>query len=77
MNKAAITKHDIYWKLSGCTEQDLSTIVDYIDAMRRKKKQESGQIIRLQGILTGHDIDPADLKAFKQETWRHVEEEHE
>ncbi len=40
MNKAAITKHDIYNKLIGFTEQDLSAIANFIDFMRHKKQLE-------------------------------------
>jgi hypothetical protein len=37
MNKEAITKHDIYHKLSGFSEKDLYAIVNFIDFMRQKK----------------------------------------
>ncbi len=37
MNKAAITKHEIYNKLIDFSEQDLSDIVKYIDFIRHKK----------------------------------------
>lgn len=77
MNKAALTKHEIYRKLSEVAEKDLSSIADYIDTIRQKKKLGGGHIIKLQGVLKGHDIDFADLKKFKQDTWKHVEEEHE
>ncbi|HHO75545.1 MAG TPA: hypothetical protein ENN05_03830 [Deltaproteobacteria bacterium] len=77
MNKTAIKKHEIYGKLSEFTEQELNSIVDYIDYMRQKKKLSSGHIIKLQGVLKGHDIVFADLKKLKEDTWKHVEEEHE
>jgi len=77
MNKTALKKHEIYRKLSGFSEQDLTTVSKYIDTIRRKKKLGEDSILRLQGVLKGHDIDLADLKAFKRETWKHVEEEHE
>ena len=38
MNKAAITKHEIYNKLVGLSEQDLSDIANFIDFMRHKKR---------------------------------------
>ena len=41
MNKAAITKHEIYNKLAGFSEQDLNAIANFIDSMRQKKT--SGQ----------------------------------
>jgi predicted CopG family antitoxin len=77
MNKTALKKHEIYRKLSEITEQDLSSISDYIDTIRQKKKLGAGSILRLQGVLKDKNIDLADLKAFKKETWKHVEEEHE
>ena len=40
MNKAAITKHEIYNKLVGFSEQDLDAIASFIDFMRHKKKLE-------------------------------------
>jgi len=67
MNKAAITKNEIYNKLTGFSEQDLDAIANFIDFMRHKKK--------LEGILKGYDIDFSDLKKFKQQTWKHVDQE--
>ena len=75
MNKQAITKHDIYHKLSGFSEQDLYAIVNFIDFMRQQKKLEEKKVIKLEGILKGYDIDISDLKKFKEETWKHVDEE--
>ena len=75
MNKEAITKHDIYHKLSGFSEQDLYAIVNFIDFMRQQKKLEEKKVIKLEGILKGYDIDFSDLKKFKEETWKHVDEE--
>ena len=37
MNKAAITKHEIYNKLIGFSEQDLDAIANFIDFMRHKR----------------------------------------
>jgi hypothetical protein len=75
MNKAAITKHEIYNKLVGFSEQDLSDIANFIDFMRHKKKLGAKKVVKLEGILKGHDIDLSELKAFKQQTWRHVDQE--
>lgn len=75
MNKAAITKHEIYNNLVGFSEQDLDAIANFIDFMRQKKKLEAKKVIKLQGILKGHDIDFSDLKTFKKQTWNHVDQE--
>ena len=75
MNKAAITKHEIYNKLIGFSDQDLHAIANFIDFMRHKKRLEEKKLVRFEGILKGHDIDLADLKRFKQQTWKHVEQE--
>ena len=75
MNKAAITKHDIYNNLIGFTEQDLSAIANFIDFMRHKKQLEEKKVLRLQGILKDYDIDFSDLKKFKKQAWEHVEQE--
>ena len=75
MNKAAITKHDIYNKLIGFTEQDLSAIANFIDFMRHKKQLEEKKVLKLQGILKDYDIDFSDLKKYKKQTWEHVEQE--
>jgi hypothetical protein len=75
MNKTAITKHEIYNKLIGFSEQDLNTIVNFIDFMRHKKKIEGDKVIKLEGILKGYDIDFSSLKEFKQKTWQHVDKE--
>lgn len=75
MNKAAITKHNIYNKLIGFTEQDLSAIANFIDFMRHKKQLEEKKVLKLQGILKDYDIDFSDLKKFKNQTWEHVEQE--
>lgn len=75
MNKAAITKHEIYNKLSGFSEQDLHAVADFIDFMRHKRKLESKKIIKLEGILKGYNIDLSALKELKVETWKHVDQE--
>ena len=75
MNKAAITKHDIYNKLIGFTEQDLIAIANFIDFMRHKKQLEEKKVLKLQGILKGYDIDFSDLKKVKKQAWEHLEQE--
>ena len=75
MDKTALRKHEIYNKLTEFTEQELGAIVDFIDFMRHKKQLEDKKIIKLEGILKGYDVDLSDLKKFKEETWRHVNEE--
>jgi len=75
MNKAALTKHEIYNKLFEFTEHDLDAVVNFIDFMRYKRKLEAKKVIKLEGILKGYDIDIADLKEFKQQTWKHVDQE--
>ena len=75
MSKAAITKTEIYNKLTGFSKQDLDAIANFIDVMRHKKKLEAKKIIKLEGILKGYDIDFSDLKKFKQQTWKHVDQE--
>ena len=75
MNKEAITKHDIYHKLSGFSEQELSAIENFIDSMRQKKNLGEKKLIRLEGILKGQKIDLPDLETIRKETWKHVDEE--
>lgn len=75
MNKAAITKHEIYNKLIGFSEKDLDAIANFIDFMRHKKKLGTKKLFKLEGILKGHDIDLAALKELKQQTWMHVDQE--
>jgi hypothetical protein len=75
MNKAALTKHEIYNKLAGFSEKDLASIANFVDFMRHQKKAKPKKILKLQGILKGHDIDFSDLKQFKEQTWQHVEQE--
>ena len=75
MNKAALTKHEIYNKLAGFSEKDLASIANFVDFMRHQKKIKPQKVLKLQGILKGHDIDFSDLKQFKAQTWQHVEQE--
>jgi len=75
MNKKALTKHDIYSKLIGFSEQDLHVIAGFIDSMRQKKQLESKKLLKLEGILKGYDIDFSELKEFRERTWQHVEQE--
>ena len=75
MNKAALTKNEIYNKLAGFSEKDLASIANFVDFMRHQKKLKTKKILKLQGVLKGHDIDFADLKQFKKQTWQHVEQE--
>jgi len=76
MNKAAITKHEIYNKLIGFSEKDLDAIANFIDFMRHKKKLGAKNLVKLEGILKGHVIDLTALKEFKQQTWKHVDQEY-
>ena len=75
MNKAAITKHEIYNKLIGFSEQDLDAIANFIDFMRHNKQLEAKKVIKLEGILKDKNIDLYALKEFKQQTWQHVDQE--
>ncbi|BBO91740.1 hypothetical protein [Desulfosarcina ovata] len=65
MNTAALTKHDIYNKLAGLSAKDLASIADFVDFMRYQKKIKPQKVLKLQGILKGHDIDFSDLERFK------------
>ena len=75
MNKTAITKHEIYNNLAGFSEQDLGEIASFIAFMRHKNQLEEKKVLKLEGILKGHDIDLTDLAEFKKATWEHVEQE--
>jgi hypothetical protein len=75
MDKSALKKHEIYHKLTEFSEQELGAIVEFIDFMRHKKKLGEKENIKLEGILKGYDIDFSDLKKFKEQTWKHVDEE--
>jgi hypothetical protein len=75
MNKAALTKNEIYNKLTGFSEKDLASIANFVDFMRHQKKLKTKKIIKLQGILKGRDIDLSELKRFKKQTWQHVDKE--
>lgn len=75
MNKAALTKNEIYNKLAGFSEKDLASIANFVDFMRYQKKVKPKKVIKLQGIIKGHDIDLSDLKQFKKQTWQHVDQE--
>ena len=61
MNKAALTKQEIYNKLAGFSEKDLASIANFVDFMRHQKKFKTPKILKLQGILKDHaalhDID--------------------
>ncbi len=70
-----IIMHDIYNKLIGFTEQDLSAIANFIDFRRHKKQLEEKKVLKLHGILKDYDIDSSDLKKFKRQAWEHVEQE--
>ncbi len=75
MNKKAITKHEIFNKLTGFSEQDLNSVVSFIDSMRHKKKINEKKVIKLEGILKGFNIDLSSLEELKKKTWQHVEKE--
>jgi len=75
MDKTALKKHEIYNNLMEFTEQELVAIADFIDFMMHKKQIEDKKVIKLEGILKGYNIDFYDLKKFKEETWKHVDEE--
>ena len=38
MNKAALTKHEIYNKLAGLSAKDLDSIANFVDFMRHQKR---------------------------------------
>jgi sensor histidine kinase regulating citrate/malate metabolism len=75
MNKAALTKHEIYNKLSGFSEEDLASIASFVDFLRYQKHMKSNKLVKLQGILKNYEIDLNDLKQFKDQSWKHVDKE--
>ena len=75
MDKTALKKHKIYNNLMEFTEQELGAIADFIDFMMHKKRIDDKKVIKIEGILKGYNIDFSDLKKFKEETWKHVDEE--
>jgi hypothetical protein len=76
MNEAAIKKHEIFNKLVDLSGPELGSVADFIDFMKYKKKQPlKKNIIKLQGILKGYNVDFMDLTKFRQESWKHLEEE--
>ena len=77
MNKAALKKHEIFSKLTELSERELASIMEFIDFLRHKKKQqEDKKIIKLEGLLKDHEIDFTDMKKLKEHTWKHVDEEN-
>ena len=75
MNKLAITKHEIYNKLINFSENDLNDIASYIDYLRYKNQSPEKKAIKLEGVLKNYDVNFSDLKKFKQDTWKHVDQE--
>jgi len=75
MSSIALHKHDIYVKLLDFNEHELKAVADYIESMQHKKKATGGKILKLEGILKGHDIDFSALKKFRKDTWKHVDKE--
>jgi hypothetical protein len=75
VNKQALTKHNIYNKLMGFSEKDLHAIASFIDFMRQQKRPEDKKLLKLEGILKGHNIEFSELKQFKKQTWQHVDKE--
>jgi len=76
MNKEAYTQHEIYNMLRGLSGPELLSVADFISFLRhRKQAAAKGTILKMEGSLKGYDIDLEDLKGFRQETWKHVDEE--
>ncbi|MFH1152186.1 MAG: hypothetical protein V1793_00065 [Pseudomonadota bacterium] len=75
MNKAAISRHEIYNKLTEFSAKDLDDIASFIDFMRHKKKLGDKKLIKLEGVLKDSSIDFSVLKTLKQQTWNHVDQE--
>jgi hypothetical protein len=76
MNEAALIRHEIYGKLTGLSEAELNSVADFIDFVQHKKQRPlKKKIIKLQGVLTGYDLEVSNLKKFKEESWRHLEGE--
>jgi hypothetical protein len=75
MNRKPLTKHDIYRKLIGCSEEDLQIIAVFIDSLREKRQLEGKKLLKLEGILKGYDIDFSELEQFRKRIWQHVEQE--
>jgi hypothetical protein len=76
MNEVAMKKHEIFNKLGALSGQELGSVADFIDFMNYKKKQTiKKKIIKLQGILKGYAVDSMDVTEFRQQSWKHLEEE--
>ncbi len=76
MNEAALIRHEIYGKLTRLSGAELNSVADFIDFVQHKKQRPlKKKTIKLQGILTGYDLEVTNLKKFKEESWSHLEGE--
>ncbi|BBO84981.1 hypothetical protein DSCO28_55470 [Desulfosarcina ovata subsp. sediminis] len=61
-----ISSSSYEWSFSATLKGlDLASIADFVDFMRYQKKIKPQKVLKLQGILKGHDIDLSDLDRFK------------
>ncbi len=75
MNETAFKKHEIYNSLMLFGDHELNDVINFIDFIRYKSQLVPNKIMKMQGILKGYDIDFSVLKKFRQETWKHLDEE--
>ncbi len=74
---ATLKKREIYNKLAEFTDQELTTIITFIDFIRYQHtgRAETRKIMKLEGILKDYTIDVSDLKNLRKQIWEHVDEE--
>jgi len=70
------TIFSLYNKSAGFSEKDLASIADFVDFMRQQKNLKSKELLKRQGVLRNDDIDLSDLKQFKDQSWKHVDQEY-
>jgi len=75
MNETAFKKHEIYNSLMLFRDHELNDMIHFMDFIRYKSQRGQNKIMKMEGILKGYDIDFSVLKKFRQETWRHLDEE--
>lgn len=66
-------KHDIYNKLAVFSEQDLVSIINFVEFMAQKKEPRNSRLINLQGVIKNYEITNDDINQMRKKVRDHLD----
>lgn len=81
INASALTIQQIHQQIDNLPPESLAELTDYLEFLRFKANKTAPlqpsplRVIKLRGILKGHDFSPESLVTARREMWRKFQEQ--